>query len=210
MSTLHVFNSYTRQKEAFQPLVPGYVGMYVCGPTVSGESHLGHARPYITFDVIYRYLQHLGYKVRYVRNITDAGHFEEEGREAEDKIAKKATIERLEPMELVQKYTNLYHWAMNEFNNLPPSIEPTATGHIVEQIDMIQEIIRAGYAYEVNGSVYFDVTKYAQGHDYGKLSGRVLDDLLTTTRELEGQEEKRNKADFALWKAAPPEHIMRW
>jgi cysteinyl-tRNA synthetase len=190
--------------------VPGYVGMYVCGPTVSGESHLGHARPYITFDVVYRYLMHLGYKVRYVRNITDAGHFEEEGREAEDKISKKAVIEKLEPMELVQKYTNLYHWAMNLFNCLPPSIEPTATGHIVEQIGMIEEIIAAGYAYPSNGSVYFDVKKYAETHDYGKLSGRVLDDLLENTRELEGQHEKRDAADFALWKAAPPEHIMRW
>ena len=210
MSTLKVYNSYIREKEVFQPLVEGYVGMYVCGPTVSGESHLGHARPYITFDVVYRYLTHLGYKVRYVRNITDAGHFEEEGREAEDKISKKAVIEKLEPMELVQKYTNLFHWAMAQFNCLEPSIEPTATGHIVEQIDMIQTLIREGYAYEVNGSVYFDVTKYASSHDYGKLSGRIMEDLLETTRELEGQEEKRNSADFALWKAAPPEHIMRW
>jgi cysteinyl-tRNA synthetase len=210
MSNLKVYNSYIRDKEEFKSLVPGHVGMYVCGPTVSGESHLGHARPYITFDVIYRYLMYLGYKVRYVRNITDAGHFEEEGREAEDKISKKAVIEKLEPMELVQKYTNLFHWAMDQFNCLPPSIEPTATGHIVEQINMIQEIIKAGYAYEVNGSVYFDVKKYAAGHDYGKLSGRVIDDLLETTRDLEGQEEKHNRADFALWKAAPPEHIMRW
>jgi cysteinyl-tRNA synthetase len=210
MSTLKVYNSYIRDKEAFQSLVEGHVGMYVCGPTVSGESHLGHARPYVTFDVVYRYLMHLGYKVRYVRNITDAGHFEEEGREAEDKISKKAVIEKLEPMELVQKYTNLYHWAMDQFNCLPPSIEPTATGHIVEQINMIEDLIQKGYAYEMNGSVYFDVTKYAQHYDYGKLSGRVMDDLLETTRELEGQEEKRNRADFALWKAAPPEHIMRW
>jgi len=186
------------------------VGMYVCGPTVSGESHLGHARPFITFDIVYRYLMHLGYKVRYVRNITDAGHFEEEGREAEDKISKKAVIEKLEPMELVQKYTNLFHWAMQQFNNLPPSIEPTATGHIVEQINMIEEIIRAGYAYVVGGNVYFDVKKYAANYDYGKLSGRVIDELLTTTRELEGQGDKKDKADFALWKAAPPEHIMRW
>jgi cysteinyl-tRNA synthetase len=184
--------------------------MYVCGPTVSGESHLGHARPYITFDVLYRYLLHLGYKVRYVRNITDAGHFEEEGRDAEDKISKKAVLEKMEPMELVQKYTNLFHWAMAEFNTLPPSIEPTATGHIVEQIGMIEEIIRAGYAYEVNGSVYFDVKKYAASHDYGRLSGRVIDELLETTRELEGQEEKKDRADFALWKKAAPEHIMRW
>lgn len=210
MSQLKIYNSYIRDKEVFKPLVEGHVGMYVCGPTVSGESHLGHARPYITFDVVYRYLMHLGYKVRYVRNITDAGHFEEEGREAEDKISKKAVIEKLEPMELVQKYTNLYHWAMDQFNCLPPSIEPTATGHIVEQIGMIEEIIKAGYAYEVNGSVYFDVKKYSEQHEYGKLSGRVMDDLLETTRELEGQEEKHNKADFALWKAAPPEHIMRW
>lgn len=210
MSNLKVYNSYIRDKEEFVPLVPGHVGMYVCGPTVSGESHLGHARPYITFDVIYRYLMHLGYKVRYVRNITDAGHFEEEGREAEDKISKKAVIEKLEPMELVQKYTNLFHWAMQKFNTLPPSIEPTATGHIVEQLGMIEEILRAGYAYVVNGSVYFDVKKYAESHDYGKLSGRVIDDLLETTRDLEGQAEKRDKADFALWKAAPPEHIMRW
>ena len=207
---LKVHNSLTRQKEVFKPITPGHVGMYVCGPTVSGESHLGHARPYITFDVIYRYLSHLGFKVRYVRNITDAGHFEEEGREAEDKISKKAVLEKLEPMELVQKYTNLYHWAMEQFNCLPPSIEPTATGHIVEQINMIEKIIADGYAYVINGSVYFDVEKYAASHDYGKLSGRVMDDLLETTRELEGQEEKRNKADFALWKNAAPEHIMRW
>jgi cysteinyl-tRNA synthetase len=210
MSALKVHNSYTRQKEVFNSLTPGHVGMYVCGPTVSGESHLGHARPFITFDFIYRYLLHLGYKVRYVRNITDAGHFEEEGREAEDKIAKKAMVEKLEPMELVQKYTNLFHWAMHQFNNLEPNIEPTATGHIVEQIGMIEKIIREGYAYEVNGSVYFDVKKYAAHYPYGKLSGRILDDLLETTRDLDGQEEKHNRQDFALWKAAPPEHIMRW
>ncbi len=208
--SLKVYNSFSRSKEVFKPLVEGHVGMYVCGPTVSGESHLGHARPYITFDVIYRYLQFLGYKVRYVRNITDAGHFEEEGREAEDKIAKKAVIEKLEPMELVQKYTNLYHWGMSRFNCLSPSIEPTATGHIVEQINMIEIIIAEGFAYEKNGSVYFDVKKYADAHDYGKLSGRIIEDMLETTRELDGQEEKRDKADFALWKAAPPEHIMRW
>src|SRR6266496_934139 len=210
MSELKIYNSYSREKEIFSPLTPGHVGMYVCGPTVSGESHLGHARPYITFDVVYRYLMHLGYKVRYVRNITDAGHFEEEGREAEDKISKKAVLEKLEPMELVQKYTNLYHWAMAQFNCLPPSIEPTATGHIVEQINMIEKIIADGYGYVVNGSAYFDVMKYAADHDYGKLSGRVIEDLLETTRDLEGQEEKRNKADFALWKNAAPEHIMRW
>jgi cysteinyl-tRNA synthetase len=210
MSELKIYNSLQRQKEVFKSLYPGHVGMYVCGPTVSGESHLGHARPYITFDVVYRYLQHLGYKVRYVRNITDAGHFEEEGREAEDKIAKRAQLEKMEPMELVQKYTNLYHWAMKQFNCLEPSIEPTATGHIIEQIEMIKDIIAKGYAYERNGSVYFDVKKYAETHDYGILSGRILEDMLETTRELEGQDEKNNKVDFALWKKAPPEHLMRW
>lgn len=213
--SLKVYNSLTRKKEVFEPINTPYVGMYVCGPTVSGESHLGHARPFITFDVVYRYLMHLGYKVRYVRNITDAGHFEEEGREAEDKISTKAVLEKLEPMELVQKYTNLYHWAMAKFNNLPPSIEPTATGHIVEQIEMIKKIVADGYAYEANGSVYFDVEKYhtdfsKKGMPYGMLSGRVLDDQIDTTRELDNQEEKRNKSDFALWKNAPPEHIMRW
>ncbi|MBS1734889.1 MAG: cysteine--tRNA ligase [Bacteroidetes bacterium] len=207
---LQVYNSYSRKKEVFESITPGHVGMYVCGPTVSGESHLGHARPYVTFDIVYRFLTYKGYKVRYVRNITDAGHFEEEGREAEDKVSKKALLEKLEPMELVQKYTNLYHWAMRRFNNIDPTIEPTATGHIVEQINMIQKIIADGYAYVVNGSVYFDVKKYAATHDYGKLSGRVIDELLETTRELEGQEEKRDRADFALWKSAAPEHIMRW
>ncbi len=209
-SDLQLYNSYTRQKERFEPGTPGYVGLYVCGPTVSGESHLGHARPYITFDIVNRWLQHLGYKVRYVRNITDAGHFEEEGREAVDKVGEKALLEKLEPMELVHKYTNLFHWGMRLFNTLEPSIEPTATGHIVEQIEMIKKIIAEGYAYEVNGSVYFDVKKYAAGHPYGTLSGRVLDDLLETTRDLEGQDEKREKVDFALWKAAPPQHIQRW
>lgn len=194
----------------FTPITPGHVGMYVCGPTVSGESHLGHARPYITFDVLYRWLTQKGYKVRYVRNITDAGHFEELGRDAEDKVSKKALLEKLEPMELVQKYTNLYHWAMLQFNCIEPTIEPTATGHIIEQISMIKKIIDAGYAYEINGSVYFDVKKYAAKYPYGKLSGRVIDELLETTRELEGQEEKKDKADFALWKSAAPEHIMRW
>ena len=213
--SLKVYNSLSRQKEIFTPINAPYVGMYVCGPTVSGESHLGHARPFITFDVIYRYLMYLGYKVRYVRNITDAGHFEEEGREAEDKISTKAILEKLEPMELVQKYTNLYHWAMSRFNNLPPSIEPTATGHIVEQIEMIKKIIADGYAYEANGSVYFDVEKYNTdfskvGKPYGMLSGRNLEDQQDTTRELDNQDEKRDKNDFALWKSAPPEHIMRW
>ena len=215
MSSFQVYNSLTRQKERFESLIPGKVGMYVCGPTVSGESHLGHARPFITFDILYRYLRHLGYEVRYVRNITDAGHFEEEGRESEDKISKKAVLEKLEPMELVQKYTNLFHWAMREFNNLEPSIEPTATGHIVEQIVMIEQIIADGYAYVVNGSVYFDVEKYhadfgAKGMQYGILSGRIIEDQLETTRELEFQDEKRSKMDFALWKNAAPEHIMRW
>jgi len=213
---LHIYNSYVRTKELFEPHTEGHVGMYVCGPTVSGESHLGHARPYITFDLVYRYLTAKNYKVRYVRNITDAGHFEEEGKEAEDKVSKKAQIEKLEPMELVQKYTNLFHWAMQQFNCIEPSIEPTATGHIVEQIGMIEDIISKGYAYEVNGSVYFDVKKYAATHDYGKLSGRVIDELLDAnnrtevSRALDGQQEKRDAADFALWKAAPPEHIMRW
>lgn len=210
MSDLHIYNSYTRQKEKFEPITTGHVGLYVCGPTVSGESHLGHARPYITFDILNRYLQHLGYKVRYVRNITDAGHFEEEGRAAEDKVAEKAQIEKLEPMELVHKYTSMFHWGMRLFNNLEPAIEPTATGHIIEQISMIEKIIEEGYAYKKNGSVYFDVKKYAEKYPYGKLSGRILDDLLETTRELDGQEEKRNKVDFALWKSAPPQHIMRW
>jgi len=207
---LKIYNSLSKQKEIFTPLNPPHVGMYVCGPTVSGESHLGHARGFIIFDVVYRYLLYLGYKVRYVRNITDAGHFEEEGREAEDKISKKALLEKTEPMELVQKYTNLFHWAMRQLNNLDPNIEPTATGHIVEQLNMIEQIIDAGYAYVVNGSVYFDVKKYAASHSYGELSGRIVDDLLETTRLLEGQDEKRNKADFALWKSAPPQHVMRW
>jgi cysteinyl-tRNA synthetase len=212
---LKIYNSLTRQKEVFEPINAPYVGMYVCGPTVSGESHLGHARPFITFDVVYRYLLHKGYKVRYVRNITDAGHFEEEGKVAEDKIATKAILEKLEPMELVQKYTNLYHWAMTQFNNLPPSIEPTATGHIVEQIEMIKKILADGYAYESNGSVYFDVVKYNDDYSkknqpYGILSGRNIEEQLDTTRELENQEEKKNKVDFALWKKAPIEHIMRW
>lgn len=215
MSELKVYNSLTREKEVFKPITPAHVGLYVCGPTVSGESHLGHARPYVTFDIVYRWLMHLGYKVRYVRNITDAGHFEEEGRAAEDKISKKAVLEKLEPMELVQKYTNLYHWAMHRLNNLDPTIEPTATGHIIEQIGMIEKIIADGYAYVVNGSVYFDVKKYNEEYTkrdepYGMLSGRVLEEMLETTRDLDNQEEKHNTADFALWKNAPPEHIMRW
>lgn len=210
MSDLFLYNSYNRKKEKFESITPGHVGMYVCGPTVSGESHLGHARPYVTFDVVYRYLVHLGYKVRYVRNITDAGHFEEEGRDAVDKVAQKAILEMLEPMELVQKYTNLFHWGMRKLNTIAPSIEPTATGHIIEQIAMIEKIIAEGYAYEVNGSVYFDVRKYADKYPYGKLSGRIIGDLLAATRVLDGQDEKRNPADFALWKKAPKEHLMRW
>ena len=210
MNLLHITNSNSREKEIFIPINPPYVGMYVCGPTVSGESHLGHARPYVTFDLVYRYLLHLGYKVRYVRNITDAGHFEEEGREAEDKVSGKAKLERLEPMELVQKYTNLYHDAMDQLNNLRPTIEPTATGHIPEQIEMIEQLIEKGMAYESNGSVYFDVKKYAASNEYGKLSGRILEDMMAGSRELEGQTEKRNAVDFALWKNAAPEHIMRW
>jgi cysteinyl-tRNA synthetase len=215
MADLKVYNSLSREKEVFVPITPGHVGMYVCGPTVSGESHLGHARPFITFDIVNRYFLSRGNKVRYVRNITDAGHFEEEGRAAEDKIATKAILEKLEPMELVQKYSNLFHWAMHQFNNLDPSIEPTATGHIVEQITMIERIITDGYAYVVNGSVYFDVEKYnrdftPRGMPYGILSGRVLEEQLETTRVLEAQDEKRNKSDFALWKNAAPEHIMQW
>ena len=210
MSKLFLYNSFTRKKELFESITDGHAGLYVCGPTVSGESHMGHARPYITFDVVQRYLKHLGYKVRYVRNITDAGHFEEEGREAQDKVSEKAKLEKMEPMEMVQKYTNLFHDGMKSFNCDSPNIEPTATGHITEQISMIQDIIDKGYAYEINGSVYFDITKYSKTHDYGKLSGRIIEEQYETTRELDGQEEKRNKADFALWKNAPPEHIMRW
>lgn len=215
MSQLKVYNSLTREKEVFESITPGHVGMYVCGPTVSGESHLGHARPFITFDIVYRYLLYLGNKVRYVRNITDAGHFEEEGRDAEDKISNKAILEKLEPMELVQKYTNLFHWGMKAFNTLDPSIEPTATGHIIEQINMIEKIIADGYAYEANGSVYFDVEKYNRDFSkkdmpYGILSGRILDEQEASTRDLANQDEKRNKSDFALWKNAPPEHLMRW
>ncbi|HRO41938.1 MAG TPA: cysteine--tRNA ligase [Flavipsychrobacter sp.] len=210
MSELSIYNSFSREKEKFESITPGHVGMYVCGPTVNGESHLGHARPYVTFDVVHRYLKYLGYRVRYVRNITDAGHFEEEGRTDSDRIGQKAQLEKLEPMELVHKYTNIFHHCMRLFNNLEPAIEPTATGHIVEQIGMIEKIISEGYAYEVNGSVYFDVKKYAQHHPYGKLSGRVIEELLETTRDLEGQDEKKNKVDFALWKKAPPQHIQRW
>ena len=207
---LLIYNSLTRRKQLFVPLVEGRVGMYVCGPTVYGDGHLGHARPAITFDVLFRYLTHLGYKVRYVRNITDVGHLEHDADEGEDKIAKKARLEQLEPMEVVQHYLNRYHDAMSRLNVLPPSIEPHASGHIIEQIEYIKKILDAGYAYESNGSIYFDVPKYNRDHNYGKLSGRNIDELLSETRSLDGQQEKRNPADFALWKKAQPEHIMRW
>ena len=208
---LFVYNTLTRQKELFKPLHEGRVGMYVCGPTVYGDAHLGHARPAITFDILFRYLQHLGYKVRYVRNITDVGHLEHDADEGEDKVAKKARLEQLEPMEVVQHYLNRYHKAMEALNVLPPSIEPHASGHIIEQIALVKEILDNGYAYESEGSVYFDVEKYNRDHRYGKLSGRNLDDVLNTSRDnLDGQSEKRNPVDFALWKKAQPEHIMRW
>ena len=207
---LLIYNSLTRRKQLFVPLVEGRVGMYVCGPNVYGDGHLGHARPAITFDVLFRYLTHLGYKVRYVRNITDVGHLEHDADEGEDKIAKKARLEQLEPMEVVQHYLNRYHDAMARLNVLPPSIEPHASGHIIEQIEYIKKILDAGYAYESNGSIYFDVPKYNRDHNYGKLSGRNIDELLSETRSLDGQQEKRNPADFALWKKAQPEHIMRW
>ena len=207
---LLIYNSLSRRKEEFKPIHADRVGMYVCGPTVYGDGHLGHARPAITFDVVYRYLTHKGYKVRYVRNITDVGHLEHDADSGEDKIAKKARLEQLEPMEVVQHYLNRYHKAMERLNVLPPSIEPHASGHIIEQIEYIKKILEAGYAYESEGSVYFDVRKYNQDHNYGKLSGRNIDELLSTTRELDGQTEKRFPADFALWKKASPEHIMHW
>ena len=207
---LYIYNTLTRRKEEFVPLHAPHVGMYVCGPTVYGDGHLGHARPAITFDLVFRYLQHLGYKVRYVRNITDVGHLEHDADEGEDKIAKKARLEQLEPMEVAQHYINRYHKAMEALGVLPPSIEPLASGHIIEQIELVKEILANGYAYESQGSVYFDVAKYNRDHHYGKLSGRNLDDVLNTTRELDGQQEKHNPADFALWKCAQPEHIMRW
>jgi cysteinyl-tRNA synthetase len=207
---LIIYNTLSRTKEPFVPLHAPHVGMYVCGPTVYGDAHLGHARPAITFDLLFRYLTHLGYKVRYVRNITDVGHLEHDADEGEDKIAKKARLEQLEPMEVVQYYLNRYHKAMEALNVLPPSIEPHASGHIIEQIELVQQILDNGYAYVSQGSVYFDVQKYNKDHHYGKLSGRNLDDVLNTTRELDGQQEKHNPADFALWKCAQPEHIMRW
>ena len=207
---LSIYNTLTRKKEQFVPLHEPHVGMYVCGPTVYGDAHLGHARPAITFDLLFRYLSHLGYKVRYVRNITDVGHLENDADAGEDKIAKKARLEQLEPMEVVQYYLNRYHKSMDALNVLPPSIEPHASGHIIEQIELVKKIIDNGFAYESEGSVYFDVEKYNKSHNYGKLSGRNVEDMLNTTRALDGQEEKRNIVDFALWKCAAPEHIMRW
>ena len=210
MQNLVIYNTLHRQKERFQPIAAPHVGMYVCGPTVYGDPHLGHARPAITFDVLFRYLQHIGYKVRYVRNITDVGHLEHDADDGDDKIAKKARLEQLEPMEIAQFYTNRYHDAMRALNVLPPSIEPCATGHIIEQEELVKEIMANGYAYESNGSIYFDVAKYDKDHRYGVLSGRNLTDMINNSRELNGVSEKRNQTDFALWKRAMPEHIMRW
>ena len=207
---LTIYNTLNRKKEPFEPLHPPLVGMYVCGPTVYSDIHLGNCRTFISFDMIYRYLLHLGFKVRYVRNITDAGHLEGDRDEGDDKFAKKAKLEQLEPMEIVQKYTLGFHEVLKQFNTLPPSIEPSATGHILEQTEMIKEILSAGYAYEVNGSVYFDVEKYSREHDYGELTNRKLEDLLEGTRELDGQDEKRGRLDFALWIKAKPETLMQW
>ena len=207
---IQIYNTLTRQKEVFIPIVENHVGMYVCGPTVYGDPHLGHARPAITFDVVFRYLKHSDFKVRYVRNITDAGHLENDADEGEDKIAKKARLEQLEPMEIVQFYTISYHKAMEDLNCLPPSIEPRATGHIIEQISMVEQILKNGFAYEVNGSVYLDVNKYNKKYPYGTLSGRNIEDTLEGTRTLDGQSEKKSAVDFAIWKKASPMHIMRW
>ena len=209
-SKLSLYNTLTRRKEVFEPLNEGRVGMYVCGPTVYGDPHLGHARPSITFDLMFRYLKSLGYKVRYVRNITDVGHLEHDADEGEDKIAKKARLEQLEPMEVAHYYTERYHKAMEQLGVQTPSIEPHASGHIMEQIEFVERIFEAGYAYESNGSVYFDVEKYNKDYHYGKLSGRNLEDIVANTRDLDGQGDKRNSFDFALWKKAAPEHIMRW
>lgn len=207
---LKIYNSLTGDKEVFKPLHEGAVGMYVCGPTVYSNVHLGNCRTFMSFDLVFRYLKHLGYKVRYVRNITDVGHIEDDADEGEDKIAKKARLEKLEPMEIVQQYSVDFHQIMELFNSLPPSIEPTATGHIIEQIETIKQIIDKGFAYVSDGSVYFDVVKFNESHHYGKLSGRNLDDMMANSRELAGQEAKKNPADFALWKKAEPQHIMRW
>ena len=207
---IQIYNTLTRQKEVFNPILKNHVGMYVCGPTVYGDPHLGHARPGITFDVVFRYLKHSGYKVRYVRNITDAGHLENDADEGEQVIVKKARLEQLEPMEIVQLYTLSYHKAMADLNCLPPSIEPTVTGHIIEQIEMVKQILKNGFAYQVNGTVYLDVNKYNEKYPYGTLSGRNLEDTLEGTRNLDGQSEKKSPVDFAIWIKANPEHIMRW
>lgn len=211
MRELKIYNTLNRKKEVFTPLTEGYVGMYVCGPTVYSNAHLGNVRTFLTFDVLFRFLKNIGYKVRYVRNITDVGHLVGDGDEGEDKIGKMAKLEQLEPMEVVQRYTNDFHEVLKQFNFLPPSVEPTATGHLIEQIEAVKDLIEKGLAYESNGSVYFDIDKYnEQGGNYGKLSGRILEDLLNETRTLDGQSEKRNPLDFAIWKNASPEHIMQW
>lgn len=207
---LKIYNSLSKKKEVFEPIHEGFVGMYVCGPTVYSNVHLGNVRTFMSFDMIYRYLKHLGYKVRYVRNITDAGHLENDADEGEDRIAKKARLEKIEPMQIVQRYTVDFHHILDKFNNIPPDIEPTATGHIIEQIEIIKKILEAGFAYEVNGSIYFDVLKYNEDHHYGILSGRVIEEAIHNTRTLDGQSDKKNPQDFALWKKASPEHIMRW
>ncbi|MCK9322249.1 MAG: cysteine--tRNA ligase, partial [Bacteroidales bacterium] len=209
-NSLIIYNSLSRKKEAFKPINPPFVGLYVCGPTVYGDAHLGHARPAITFDLLFRYFKHLDFKVRYVRNITDVGHLENDADSGEDKIGKKARLEQLEPMEIVQFYTDRYHREMDKLNVQKPSIEPRASGHIIEQIELTKTILDKGYAYINNGSVYFDVEKYNEKYNYGRLSGRVVEDLYSNTRDLDGQSEKKNSFDFALWKKASPEHIMRW
>jgi len=209
-TNLRIYNTLSRKKEDFKPINEPFVGMYVCGPTVYGEAHLGHARPAITFDVVFRYLKYLGYNVRYVRNITDVGHLSNDSDDGEDKILKKASLERLEPMEIVQYYTISYHKSIEALNCLPPSIEPHASGHIIEQQEMVQKLLNNGFAYEKNGSVYFDVEKYNQKHNYGKLSGRNIEELFANTRQLDGQSDKKNPFDFAIWKNAEPQHIQRW
>ena len=207
---LKIYNSISGKKEDFTPIHSGKIGMYVCGPTVYNFVHLGNCRTFISFDLVFRYLKHLGFQVRYVRNITDVGHIVDDADAGEDKIAQKARLEQIEPMEVAQKYTVNFHQILKQFNNLEPSIEPTATGHIIEQIQVIQKIIDNGYGYEINGSVYFDIEKFDQTYDYGVLSGRNIEDMIANTRELDGQSDKRNPLDFALWKKAEAEHIMRW
>ncbi len=209
-NTLKIYNSLSGEKQVFISVHEGNIGMYVCGPTVYSNVHLGNVRTFMSFDMIFRYFLHLGYKVRYVRNITDVGHIVDDVDDGEDKIAKKARVEQLEPMEIVQRYTVDFHDVLNHFNFLPPSIEPTATGHIIEQIEIVKQIIDKGFAYEKNGSVYFDVVKFNETHNYGKLSGRNIEDMIANTRDLDGQSDKKNAQDFALWKKAEPEHIMRW